>query len=141
MIGPLVVVLDSSVAISWYVGGPSSERAREVVPDSNAVYAASDQLLTDVVDAMQRSGAYTTQEMLAATERLRADLVLEPISAKMLKAATAWMVHYDLPLQALLPLALAREAGAPLLTCDTATVDRLREAGATELLKDIVLLS
>jgi predicted nucleic acid-binding protein len=135
------VVLDSSVAISWYVEGPSSARAREVLPDSNAAYAAADHLLADVVDAMHRSGAYTTQEMLAATERLRADLVLEPVSPKMLKAAMAWMVHYDLPLQTLLPLALAREAGAPLLTCDAATVGKLREAGATDLLKDVVLLA
>ncbi|MBM3267318.1 MAG: type II toxin-antitoxin system VapC family toxin [Candidatus Sericytochromatia bacterium] len=141
MIGPLVIVLDASVVAAWYVSQPASQRAREAVPDSNAVYAAPDFVLADVAAALHASGAYGVQEVLGVLERLQADLVLEPISGKMLKAALAWMYHYGLPVRALLPLALAREAGAPLLTCDRLTVERLRDRGASELLKDVVLLA
>ncbi len=141
MIGPLVIVLDTSVVAAWYVEGPASKRAREAIPDVNAVYAAADHLIPDLAEILHDSGAYGVQDVAAILERLRADLVLEPISTKMVKAALAWMYHYDLPLKALLPLALAREAGAPLLTSDKDTVARLRDHGASELLKDVVLLA
>lgn len=141
MIGALVIMLDPSVIESWYLETPSSARASSAVPDENAVYAGPDFLIQDMAEKLHASGAYTVVEVQAILDRLRADLVLEPVTFSMIKAAMAWMFHYDLPLRRLLPLAMAREAAAPLLTTDKDLVETLKAKGATDLLRDVVLLA
>jgi len=127
-------VVDASVAFGWFANCKHSDKAVELLEQTQIVQRiAPDLMLIELLNAgwkTQRSGAITSEQLQAMTS-LTPQLLgtVVPTDRSLLQGALAWCKRLDHPAYDCLYLALARREAAALLTAD----QRLQQLAARVL--------
>jgi len=119
-----LIVVDASVAVKWFVPEPGSEAAERVLAGSEKLLAPA-LIRVEVAAAITRklrlgeldSGSVERACRLWFVALARGVVTLSPDEAD-LESAITIAIEMNHPLQDCLYLALARRAGAALLTAD-----------------------
>jgi len=129
----LKLVVDSSVAIKWFVCEPDSEEADRLRRGFELV--APDLLVSECVNAFwkkSRQGEMTTGDVLASARGLGQASVAYRGSADLALSAAAMAMSFGHPAYDCFYLALAIEEQASFVTADASLVRKLRAAGFGE---------
>ena len=127
------LVVDSSVAIKWFVGEVGSEDALKLRDRHQLV--APDLLVAECVNAfwkMARRGELTAEEAVLACQSLTlTEVILEDMTELSVQAGTM-AIAFDHPAYDCFFLALSASEGLPYVTSDLSFVRKLRAANFRE---------
>lgn len=127
------LVVDSSVAIKWFVGEDDSEDALKLRDRHQLV--APDLLVAECVNAfwkMARRGELTAEEAVLACQSLTlTEVILENMTELSVRTGTMAIV-FDHPAYDCFFLALSAAEGLPYVTSDLSFVRKLRAANFRE---------
>jgi predicted nucleic acid-binding protein len=123
----LVIVIDASLAVKWYVTEANSEPARELFGAHAGTITVPEVFRTEVVGAMVRRANINKAERPASERSITAFLQLFDdgfinridIDERQMARAATLAIDLGHPLKDCIYLALAINLGCPLVTCDT----------------------
>ena len=127
------LVVDSSVAIKWFVSEPDSEEADGLRQGFELV--APDLLVSECVNAFwkkSRRGEMTADDVLASSLGLAQAGVAYMGAGDLALSAAAMAMAFDHPAYDCFYLALAIEQDAPFVTADASLIRKLRAASFSE---------
>jgi predicted nucleic acid-binding protein len=134
------VVVDSSVAIKWFLNEPGSEESRALLVNGGALLAP-DFLLAEVANGLRRQerrGTISASNVDDAVGEL-ADVFAELSStASLIQPALQLSQQLDHSVYDCLFLAMRNLRGAPLVTADAAFVAKV---AGTQYAQNVVLLA
>lgn len=123
-----MLVVDTSVAVKWFVQEPDSDRARVVLNHNDLI--APELLVAEVANVLwtkARHGRFSDTDANAALERLAPIFVFQPLAT--LASAALRIAHVlDRAVYDCFFLALAEREACPLITADLAFVEKARRA-------------
>jgi predicted nucleic acid-binding protein len=131
-------LLDTSVAVKWFVPEEDSEKAlslRRAQEDRELQLYAPEVLLMELANALRYSSEFSAGEIIEALETLfELNILLMPFSLDALNLAVTLSMEHDLAVYDAYFLALAQALEIPLITADRRTLSRLTaEDGALSL--------
>ncbi len=131
-------LLDTSVAVKWFVTEEDSERAtslrRAHLWDEIQLYVP-DLLLMELANALRYTGRLSEERILEDLATFSAlDISLVPFSIDVLRSSVALSLEQDLAVYDAYFLAMAQDLGVPFITADRRMLSRLTsEDGALSL--------
>jgi predicted nucleic acid-binding protein len=131
-------LLDTSVAVKWFVPEEDSEKAlslRRAQEDRELQLYAPEVLLMELANALRYSSEFSAGEIIEALETLfELNILLMPFSLDALNLAVTLSMEHDLAVYDAYFLALAQALEIPLITADRRMLSRLTaEDGALSL--------
>lgn len=126
-------IVDASVAFGWFAGCRQSDKAVELLEQSQTFQRiAPDLVLIELLNAgwkTHRAGAITGEQLQAMTS-LTPQLLgaVVPTDRSLLQGALAWCRRLDHPAYDCLYLALAEQRGGTLVTADQRLLKALSRA-------------
>ncbi len=131
-------LLDTSVAVKWFVTEEDSERAtslrRAHLWDEIQLYVP-DLLLMELANALRYTGRLSEERILEDLATFSAlDISIVPFSIDVLRSSVALSLEQDLAVYDAYFLAMAQDLGVPFITADRRMLSRLTsEDGALSL--------
>ncbi|CAN5169894.1 hypothetical protein BH24ACT19_BH24ACT19_04510 [soil metagenome] len=134
-------LLDTSVAVKWFVTEEDSERAADLqqahLRDELQLHAP-DILLMELANALRYSGRLSEERILEDLETFSAlGIEIIPFSLDTLNSAVSLSLEHDLAVYDAYLLALAQALEIPLITADRKMLSCLTAADGTISLKDL----
>ena len=131
-------LLDTSVAVKWFVTEEDSQRAtslrRAHLWDEIQLYVP-DLLLMELANALRYTGRLSEERILEDLATFSAlDISIVPFSIDVLRSSVALSLEQDLAVYDAYFLAMAQDLGVPFITADRRMLSRLTsEDGALSL--------
>lgn len=132
------LVIDSSVALKWFVDEPGRDAA--VALDENGVFFAPDLLLAEVTNALWRkvrAGEVSALQVERAIEEIEALISLRPITAEMSGVAFRIAQELEHSVYDCLFLACAEAEGASLVTVDETFLAKIEAKGRVSSIRHL----
>ncbi|AHY48060.1 putative nucleic acid-binding protein contains PIN domain (plasmid) [Rubrobacter radiotolerans] len=131
-------VLDTSVAVKWFVPEEGSERAtslRRAHLEGEIQLYVPDLLLMELANALRYTSLLSEERILDGLATFSAlDISIVPFSIEALRASIALSLEQDLAVYDAYFLAVAQELGLPFITADRKMLSRFTsEDGAVAL--------
>jgi predicted nucleic acid-binding protein len=130
----LVIVVDASLAVKWYLAEASSNEARAAFERHAGNILAPDIILTEVIGAIVRRANVNKAERAASEAAIAKFIALiaegfvtvSPTSTTQMGRAANLAIDLGHPLKDCIYLALAMEMGCDLITCDSRFAEKAK---------------
>jgi predicted nucleic acid-binding protein len=130
----LVIVVDASLAVKWYLAEASSNEARAAFERHAGNIVAPDIILTEVIGAMVRRANMNKAECAASEAAIAKFIALiakrfvtvSPTPTSEMARASKLAINIGHPLKDCIYLALAMEQECDLITCDVRFAEKAK---------------